>query len=92
MITNLASRHATSSSIPLWPFASMISETVVKQDGLRSIQRLRARRFCNGRDCFVPRGVAGSVSRNIRADFLKDDLFNLFRETFGDFQVSQDMA
>ena len=33
-----------------------------------------------------------SVSRNVRADFLKNDLFNLLREALGDFQVSQDMA
>lgn len=69
-----------------------IFETVVRQDGLKGTQCLQARQFGNGRDCFAPRGVVGSVSRNSRADFLEDDLFNLLRKAFGDFQVSQDMA
>jgi hypothetical protein len=88
MITNLASRHATTRPYPFGCSLPEISETVVRQDGLRGIQCLQARKFGNGRDCFATRRVVGSVSRNIRADFLEDNLFNLLREAFGDFQVS----
>ncbi len=61
-------------------------------NGGKPFQNDRRRLISINRDRFATRAVVDSVSRNVRADFLKNDLFNLLREALGDFQVSQDMA